>query len=40
MKALLEKVKYFFRVIYVVLFIDSKNRYEECKEERKEEIDL
>lgn len=28
MKVLLKKVKYFFRVIYVVLFVDAKNRYE------------
>lgn len=31
MKSLLEKVKDFFRVIYVVLFVDSKNRYAEEK---------
>lgn len=25
---MLEKIKYFFRVVYQVLLIDSKNRYE------------
>lgn len=40
MKALLEKVKYFFKVIYAVWFVDSKNRYEECKEDKNLENDL
>lgn len=36
MKVLLEKVKYFFRTIYVVLFTEAKNRYEVYEEEIKE----
>lgn len=31
MKSLLEKLKYFFKTIYVVLFVNAKNRYEEEK---------
>lgn len=36
MKVLLEKVKYFFRTIYVALFVEAKNRYEVYEEEIKE----
>lgn len=36
MKALLEKVKYFFKVIYAVWFVDSKNRYKEIEDKNLE----